>query len=434
MDKIYYNADFTIVDAAGADASHGLAGICHVSRSQQCEVVGNVKFIQGFHHTKFLLEDSPWGSRGWTLQESILSRRRIIFTEHGVSFLCNNMNMVEWERFPLHESGWDPTSDSNHFEEFMLARDPPSIRSESHHVQMGIGASARMIEGYTTRQLTRQEDAFNACRGILNLLRDSSRHTVWGIPATPRSICLAWEHMGPTQRVAGFPSWSFLGWKGSIHYLADSELIVTPRAYLGGVDPNNRYYDLGQIENISPEDILRDEEDQGCELRYLHLTERVIDLPLVYIDWTTNEWMQNHKPKAEPAIYASLKVTRKINELIKVQLDTEDWSGPTRGLMMMERCGPDKPERQVPKMKVLVIKDHGNFYERIGVIPMFEDSVFKMCSFYTRVYMNQTGDIIPELDAKDLQAKDSDPKHPLEKDSHIPLWFKEAKKETIILG
>lgn len=432
MDKIYYNAEFTIVDASGADASHGLAGISHVSRSQQYEEVGNVKFIQGACHTKFLLKDSPWASRGWTLQESILSRRRIIFTKHGVSYLCNSMNMVEWERLPLHTYGWGPTRSENSFETFMLVQDPPSKRPESHHAQINISASASMIEGYTERQLTRQEDAFNACRGILNFLRDSSRHTLWGIPATPWSICLAWRHMEPTPRVAGFPSWSFLGWQGRIHHLAAGELCITSKAYLGGVDPNNRYYDLDQIENISPENILRDEEDQECELRYLHLTEYVIDLPLVYMDWTNNGWMQNREPEAEPTVYASLKVTQNITLLARVQLDSEDLSGRTRGLVIKEPCNPYKPTTQV--LKVLVIKDHGSFYERIGLIYTYGSREFDMDSCYSHVYINQAGDIIPKLNPKDLQAKESDQRSPWEKYFHVPLWYKEAKKETIILG
>lgn len=429
MDKIYYNAEFTIVDAVGADASHGLAGICPVSRSQQCEKVGNVKLIQGFRHTQFLLEDSPWASRGWTFQESILSRRRIIFTKHGVSYLCNSMNMVEWERLPFHASDCNSILYGNHFDAFMPTRD-----RLKDHVFLKIGASENMIERYTGRQLSRQEDAFNACRGILNFLRDSSTHTLWGIPVTPRSMCLAWKHNEPTPRVAGFPSWSFLGWQGSIHQLAAGGLRIRSKAYLGGIDPDNRCYDLDQIENIGPEDILRDEENKNCELRYLHLTEHVIDLPLVYMDWTTNEWMQNHKPKAKAAIYASLKVTQNVTLLTRVQLDTEGFSGRTRGLVMMEGYDPNKPERPIPSMRVLVIEDHGDFYERIGAIWVYGNGKCNMNSYYACVYMNQAGDIIPELDRTDLQAEDSDPKRPWEEDFHIPLWFKEAKKETIILG
>lgn len=422
MDKIYYNAEFTIVDAAGADASHGLAGICHISRSQQCEEVGNVKFIQGACHAKFLLEDFPWASRGWTFQESVLSRRRIIFTRQGVPYLCNSMNMVEWERFPLHASGWDLTWRRNPFEKFILAYYAIHDTTEN------------TIEGYTARQLTRQEDAFNACRGILNFLHDSGSHTLWGIPATPRSICLAWEHMEPTQRVAGFPSWSFLGWQGSIHYLAAGILNNTSKAFLGGVDPGNRCYDLDNLNNISPDNILRDEEDQGCELRYLHLTEYVIDLLLVYMDWTANEWMQNRQPKAASAIYGSLKVTQNISLLTKVQLDTEDLSGRIRGLMIVEGYDPLGPKAQILGAKVLVIKDHGNFYERIGYFYARWDYKSNMNPNYFHVYMNQAGDIIPELDRTDLQAEDLDLKSLRRGDLYIPMWFKEAKKETIILG
>lgn len=41
------------------------------------------------------IKQSKWATRGWTYQEGCLSRRRLIFTEKEVLFLCNKLLVKE---------------------------------------------------------------------------------------------------------------------------------------------------------------------------------------------------------------------------------------------------------------------------------------------------------------------------------------------------
>ncbi|EXM15421.1 Heterokaryon incompatibility [Fusarium oxysporum f. sp. vasinfectum] len=108
MDKIYSEAWFTIIDAAGQDPSLGLAGVT-VPRQQQAHAL--INDIQLSHLCKPPREEiaaSPWATRGWTYQEGFLSRKRLFFTKEQVIFQCNNMTYLESFTIPmkaLHKPG-----------------------------------------------------------------------------------------------------------------------------------------------------------------------------------------------------------------------------------------------------------------------------------------------------------------------------------------
>lgn len=447
MDKIYYNAEFTIVDAVGADASHGLVKMGHASSYQQFQEIGNVRLMKKIPNAESLLRKSPWASRGWTLQESYLSRRRIIFTEYGVLYLCNSISAVEWKTCPLNECYLDKYDD-HEFLEFLpelptKAIQYDSFKDEDPHI--GLISGIHMIEGYTRRHLSNENDTFNACRGIMNFLRNSAIHTVWGIPVytpeTPESIgtiALGWKHDEPAKRVPGFPSWSFVGWKGSIYNLCKINLPVErSKAYLGGVTPHEHSYDLTEIGKINHGNI----EDEKCTRRYLYLTRYIIDLPLTRSSWTADDFVtdgwttsgltiadreEKNRAGAQTAVYASLKLTQSINMLVRVSIDVEDLSGRTRGIFMISSYDPESMWKEPGwvgtrerDMHMLVLKEHGGFYERIGVAFIHPLATEKGISTFFTVFTDQEGRVISEVSTEDFKD---------------PLCRKEAKEETIILG
>lgn len=88
MATIYGYAALTIVALTGQDSNAGLSGLS-VPRPMQVkeEVNGHVLFTVP-PDVDSEIERSTWSSRAWTLQEELISRRRLHFTECQVEFSC----------------------------------------------------------------------------------------------------------------------------------------------------------------------------------------------------------------------------------------------------------------------------------------------------------------------------------------------------------
>jgi len=95
----------------------------------------------------------------------------------------------------------------------------------------------RRIEEYSKRSLTYEGDIINALLGLLKLFEQEHqiRH-VWGLPYPVQDPCrvkygsitrlrkaafvdaLCWKLRSPSTRRKSFPSWSWTGWRGAIHW------------------------------------------------------------------------------------------------------------------------------------------------------------------------------------------------------------------------
>ncbi|KAF0320022.1 tol protein-like protein [Colletotrichum asianum] len=96
MYQVYRYAEVTVIAASGKDANAGLPGLHEPRRIQQRVF----KIVEATPDTNELclitapdirpawkynyLEGSEWSSRGWTLQEKVMSRRTLIFTDTEV--------------------------------------------------------------------------------------------------------------------------------------------------------------------------------------------------------------------------------------------------------------------------------------------------------------------------------------------------------------
>lgn len=96
MHEIYGGAHVTIIAAAGNGPQHGLPGVNQTVRTRPPPVtIGSRTLLATFPNPKLLVEESKWYSRGWTFQEGLLSRRRLVFTDHQVFFRCDNFIFFE---------------------------------------------------------------------------------------------------------------------------------------------------------------------------------------------------------------------------------------------------------------------------------------------------------------------------------------------------
>lgn len=239
MDQIYQRAAITIIDGAGSNPDHGLPGVStNRPRRRLKEVsLSGFEFVETGMGIPFLLRHSTWQQRGWTFQEALFSRRRLVFTEQMVYFECGSMSWTETESTTTSRS---PAPDPIRTEERFLPLFPNSTHSCS------VNASAHLVD-YTNRILTKPNDVLLAISGVFHAFENNGsgfKHH-WGLPIFPNmepcdtrhafdvllveipphawnttvafSFALAWRPEWSSTRRKGFPSWSWCGWFAPIH-------------------------------------------------------------------------------------------------------------------------------------------------------------------------------------------------------------------------
>ncbi|KAK4112976.1 HET-domain-containing protein, partial [Canariomyces notabilis] len=214
MGDIYGSSEITIIAAAGNDSSFGLPGV-RAGKPRTPQFRAQVK---GHALTSIppdpasTVRSSVWATRGWTYQEGLLSRRRLIFTEHEVSYECRGVLLREAVQVParIHK---DSYKYSNRLQAGSWCF--PTRATDSHFLAL--------VSNYTRRRLTYQSDILNAMLGIFGTFFSSEIHHLCGIPLQPRddptdetlgtvaeSLVngLRWDLSSPGHRRPGFPSWS----------------------------------------------------------------------------------------------------------------------------------------------------------------------------------------------------------------------------------
>ncbi|KAH8892717.1 HET-domain-containing protein [Thozetella sp. PMI_491] len=247
MDRIYGSALVTIVAASGDDADHGLVGVQRKQCSPGDGVERNIEQpaaeVNGAHiiapfRCSQNLHVTIWNTRGWTFQEKLLSRRLLVFSGNEVVWYCRRMSCREDMRDD-DSGGTAPPPDWLNLKPKWFNRDQKNQKQQhwvdgsvevdrfgrTHVVRSGTFAEyTKVVEQYTTRQLTFNSDILFALEGLLNIFEQSfgSKH-VFGLPETLFDTALLWR---PTQRLkrrvcangSQFPSWSWAGWEGSVCY------------------------------------------------------------------------------------------------------------------------------------------------------------------------------------------------------------------------
>ena len=230
MDIIYSHAQLTIIAAAGSGSDYGLPGVGARPRHPvKRHMLGQIEFeeiVVDFKDEGRLIS-TPWAQRGWTLQEGLLSKRRLIFTNRQTSFICGHMCCTE-------STGSQIIFESREVDLYFaimngLRRTLGLPVNRENHREI-----YRVIENYTDRILTYDTDILNACRGVLN---NMCGFHVWGMPLESDRIAdydrmnLVWtleslDNGHETLRRPNFPSWSWTGWRGRISF---------PRPYYGNL-------------------------------------------------------------------------------------------------------------------------------------------------------------------------------------------------------
>jgi hypothetical protein len=210
MASIYARSYFTIIATDGNDSQSGLRGIGHGSNprsySQKTLHIGPLEVIV---HPSQVEEVKDWHTRGWTFQERAVSRRSLVFNHGTVKWECQKC--LWFENINAEPDG--VSGDSGLFE--------PHSGFPRYNVQMvpwpDLNQYCDLVQGYNSRELTRETDAQNAFTAILDIYGSSFPSEIFfGIPELCFDICLLWQHYDILKRRKAFPSWSWLGWQGNI--------------------------------------------------------------------------------------------------------------------------------------------------------------------------------------------------------------------------
>lgn len=202
MDRIYRGATFCVVAAAGEDAQYGLPGVSlRRTWSSSHTHIQDVEFRALVESVAEVVSTCRWNSRGWTFQESLLSRRLLYFTDCGVFFHDRQT-----------QSSDDFAAEHPQCCRVMSAREELDFLPERYK---GI------ISDYTRRDLTYDEDILRALAGVLNALF-SERNVSYGMPLDFFIEALLWkssereESFRPSTYDITFPTWSWASCRGKI--------------------------------------------------------------------------------------------------------------------------------------------------------------------------------------------------------------------------
>lgn len=289
MDDVYSCADVTIIAAAGEDENTGLPGVGELLRRKQLTVdLGDIKILSSMPHPEHTIRASRWWTRGWTYQEAVLSRRRLVFTEDQVYFECNAIKCYEsihidqdrlWKQYQTVPA------------DFMS----PGIFQGLRHISLTTSYLYKEhVEQYSKKTLTYEEDPLNAFTGIMRRLSTNKNPVfqIWGIPILRNRAAqseapsrqdiyngliegLLWAHLHqdrhPARRRPGLPSWSWAGWVGKVNF--HSSLSSLTRC-VGGI---RLEYEHGDLHELS-DSFSRLREESFSKPFALHLDVDVISL------------------------------------------------------------------------------------------------------------------------------------------------------------
>jgi hypothetical protein len=170
MDKIYRYAEFTIV-ATGSSKHSGLPGV-NCDRQSQYKVfsIDNRNIACLSSRDAFTrLQSSVWMERGWTFQESLMSKRLLVFTDFEMSFYCDTASWTESIGGVEHIKDpngvtWDDWSTKlSPVGSVHCTSTAPYPESIFHQHQNFM----RLVAQYTTRKLSHDSDTLNAFFGAI---------------------------------------------------------------------------------------------------------------------------------------------------------------------------------------------------------------------------------------------------------------------------
>ncbi|KAE9367229.1 HET-domain-containing protein [Stipitochalara longipes BDJ] len=240
MSYIYKCAELTILAACGRDAEAGLPGIREPRVFQQhiikvrddtADQPLGMQIITSptirLNDVQSCLEGTVWSTRGWTLQEKVVSRRVLIFTPSQISWNCRTTGWAE-DIF-LETSLARPTN--RIWEDTMrFLSDAERESAWNDDVNVAWDTLRMLVDNFSHRQLSEPGDAYDAFCAIAQEFQSLTHvSSIWALPVTRFELALCWTRtqgrlvrrtaltslpMTTLKCCVAFPTWSWLGWIG----------------------------------------------------------------------------------------------------------------------------------------------------------------------------------------------------------------------------
>jgi hypothetical protein len=217
------------------DADWGLPGISRPRKFyQRVETVNGVELAVAFPSYRDLnsSEALVWNSRGWTLQEKVLSRRLLLFTDLQVYYRCANSVCAEDIAMEAGSLSTDIRRRSNPFE-WGAKRGTPGfyenlvdllslrtlkLKDDNWRLTFFPNYVALVAE-FTQRTFTSKLDTLKAITGVLSTLDHSKRAFPGGLPRAWFADALLWQpganseySVNSLSSSFGIPTWSWAAW------------------------------------------------------------------------------------------------------------------------------------------------------------------------------------------------------------------------------
>ncbi|KAK3392392.1 heterokaryon incompatibility protein-domain-containing protein [Sordaria brevicollis] len=208
MGRIYSCSALTIIAAAGDGPDYGLPGVSSRHRTTQLTVeVAEGISLALYEKPTSLIGTSKWMTRGWTYQEGVLSRRRLLFTDQLIYFQCCEMYGDEVLSLPLfdvpvstdEDGGQSDQLDNFHIQYISLNDEDyflDSIFQRRIDDWSNPDTVWTRIDEFVQRQLSYDTDTLDAIAGVLGKYTthitgmQAKDHQLWffhGLPICPFS-------------------------------------------------------------------------------------------------------------------------------------------------------------------------------------------------------------------------------------------------------
>jgi hypothetical protein len=397
MDVIYANAVVTIIAGQAEVHENGIPGVLDTPRKKQPSYTAKGLVISStLPDSQFSVGKSKWATRGWTYQEGILSKRRLIFTDEQLFFECNGMHCCESMEWPLdlmHDK------ETGTFKKLIIQGPLGSKTPGSDPYEI-----MKYISEFNRRELTFVEDKINAMRGILHGFQESPMpvYQFMGVPMMP-SVCrgrsgsfdgdyfdlphprslaegfligLTWghdtglSHTKTGRRITHFPSWSWAGWTGDLatslfferHLLRGETRLDDSQVWIekedGDLSPFPTYDAFTEFESMDPYN----------KVKFIHVEVNTFRCSTVSWDENQSIARENNLKYMAGRYYAKVEVQDDVHLFLQIELDRplaaeEKASVPLVALMIGGKQGILKWNPYV----LIFVQESEGYFERLGI-------------------------------------------------------------------